>query len=70
MFVSYAQVAENVEPCNNLASHMRAAIVLGSSGNLSGGQIFLALDTGHTIARYQWVVPPMPPAVIARVTLI
>ncbi len=63
-------MAENVEPCNSFAPHTRAAILLGSSGNLSGGQIFFALDTGHTIARYQWVVLPMPPAVIARVTLI
>ncbi len=69
-FGSYAQVAENVEPCNSLAPCTRAAILLGSPGNLSGGQIFLALDTGHTIARYQWVVLPMPSAVIARMSLI
>ncbi len=31
--------------------------------------MFLALDTGHTINRYQWVLLPMPPAVIARVDL-
>ncbi len=44
--------------------------MLGNSGNLSGGQIFLALDTGHTITRHQWVVLPIPPAVIARVNLL
>jgi len=49
---------------------MRAAISLGNSGNLSGGQMFLALGTGHTINRYQWVLLPMPPAVIARVNLL
>ena len=43
---------------------------LGNSGNLSGGQVFLALDTGHTITRHQWAVLPMPPAVIARVNVL
>jgi hypothetical protein len=46
------------------------AILLGNSGNLSDGQVFLALDTGHTITRHQWVVLLMPPAVIARVNLL
>ena len=32
--------------------------------------MFLALDTGHTIIWHQWVVLPMPPAVIDRVTLL
>ncbi len=64
-FGVYCQVAENVEPRNSLAPRMRAAISLGNSGNLSGGQMFLALDTGHTINRYQWVLLPMPPTVIA-----
>jgi hypothetical protein len=48
-FGTYCQVAENVEPRNSLALCMQAVILLGHSGNLSGGQIFLALDTGHTI---------------------
>ncbi len=69
-FGTYCQVAEHVEPCNSLVPCTRATILLGSSRNLSGGQIFLALNTGHTIVRHQWVVLPMPPAVIARVTLI
>ncbi len=63
-------MAEHVEPRNSLAPHTRAAILLGSLGNLSGSQIFLALDTGHTIVQHQWVVLPMPPAFIARVTLL
>jgi hypothetical protein len=67
---TYCQVAENVEPRNSLAPRMQAAISLGHLGNLSGGQIFLALDTGHTITRHHWVVLPMPPAVIARVKLL
>ncbi len=69
-FGTYCQVAEHVEPRNSLALCTKAAILLGSLGNLSGGQIFLALDTGHTIVWHQWVVLPMPPAVIARVTII
>jgi hypothetical protein len=69
-FGTYCQVAENVEPRNSLAPCTRAAILLGHSGNLSGGHIFLALDTGHTITWHQWVVLPMPPAVIARVNLL
>ena len=68
-FVVYCQVAENVEPRNSLDPRTRAAISLGNSGNLSGGQIFFALDTGHTINRHQWVLLPMPPAVIAPVNL-
>ena len=31
--------------------------------------MFFALDTGHSITRHQWVLLPMPPAVIARVNL-
>ena len=69
-FGTYCQVAEHVEPRNSLAPRTRAAISLGNSGNLSGGQVFLALDTGHTITRHQWVVLPMPPAVIARVNVL
>jgi hypothetical protein len=68
-FGTYCQVAENVEPRNSLAPHTRAAISLGNSGTLSDGQIFLALDTGHTITWHQWVALPMPPAGIARVNL-
>ena len=68
-FGVYCQVAENVEPRNSLAPRTRAAISLGNSVNLPGGQMFLGLDTGHTINRYHWVLLPMPPAVIARINL-
>ena len=44
--------------------------MLGNSGNLSGGQLFLALDSGQTIVRHQWVVLPVTPAVIDRVNLL
>jgi hypothetical protein len=43
---------------------------VGSSTNLSDGQVFLASDTGHTIIRHQWVALPMPPAVIDCVYLL
>ncbi len=69
-FGTYCQVAENVEPRNSLAPRTRAAILLGHLGNLSGGHTFLALYTGHTITWHQWVVLPMPPAVIVRVNLL
>jgi hypothetical protein len=69
-FGVYCQVAENTEPRNSLAPRMRTAISLGNSGSLLGGQMFLALDTGHTNTRHQWVVLLMLPAVIAQVNLL
>jgi hypothetical protein len=66
----YCQVAENVQPQNSLAPQMQAAISVGSLGNLSGGQVFLALDTGHRIIRHQWVALPSPPMVIDHVNLL
>ncbi len=48
---SYCQVAEDVTPCNSLAARTRGAISMGPSGNMSGGQRFLALDTGKMIVR-------------------
>jgi hypothetical protein len=69
-FRIYCQAAENVEPRNSLAPRMRAAISLGNSGNLSGGQLFLVLDRGQTIVRHQWVVLPVLPAVIDHVNVL
>ncbi len=69
-FGIYCQVAKNIEPRNSLTPRTRAAISLGNSGNLSGGQLFLALDSGQTIVRHQWVVLPVPPAVIDHVNLL
>jgi hypothetical protein len=69
-FGVYRQVAENVQPQNSLAQRMQASILGGSFGNLLSGQVFLALDTRHTIIRQQWVALPMPPAVIDRVNLL
>jgi hypothetical protein len=69
-FGSYCQVAENVTPCNSLAARTRGAISMGPSGNLSGGQCFLALDTGKMIVRNGWKELPMPSAVIDCVNLL
>ncbi len=45
-FGVYCQVAENAKPRYSLAPRTSAAISLGNSGNLSGGQMFFVLDTG------------------------
>ncbi len=42
-FGVYCQVAENLQPRNSLAQWTQATISVGSLGNLSGGQIFLAV---------------------------
>ncbi len=60
----------NADPRIALLQRTRAAISFGNLGNLLGGQMFLALDTGHTLIQHQWVVLPMPPAVIAQVNLL
>ncbi len=69
-FRVYCQVAENIQQQNSLTPWTQAAILVGSLGNLSCGQVFLALDTNHTIIRHQWVTLPMPPAVIDQVNLL
>jgi hypothetical protein len=69
-FGSYCQVAEDVNPRNSLAAHTGGAISMGPSCNLSGGQRFLALDTGKLIVRNCWKELPMPLAVIARVNVL
>jgi hypothetical protein len=63
-FGSYCQVAEDVTTCNSLAAHTRGVISMVPSGNVSGGQHFLALDTGKLIVRNCWKELPMPLAVI------
>jgi hypothetical protein len=69
-FGAYCQVSENVEPRNSLAERTRGAISIGNSGNLTGGQAFMALDTGAKITRFQWTELPMPKTVIDRVNQI
>jgi hypothetical protein len=69
-FGSYCQVAEDVTPRNSLAARMQRAISLGPPGNLSGGQHFLALDTGKMIVRNRWKELPMPLAVFDRVNVL
>jgi hypothetical protein len=69
-FGIYCRVAENIEPSNSFAPRKRAAVSLGNSGNLSGGQLFLALGSGKTIVTHQWVVLPVLPAEIDCVNLL
>ncbi len=69
-FGVYCQIAKNAELKNSLASRMRAAISLGTSGNLTDGQLFLASDTGAIVTRHQWVVLPMPLLVIDRINFL
>ncbi len=57
-------------PCNSLAARTRGAISMGLSGNLSGGQRFLALDTVKMFVRNCWKELPMPLAVIDRVNVL
>jgi len=53
-FGSYCQVAEDVTPRNRIAARTCGAISMGPSGNLSGGQRFLTLDTGKLAVRNCW----------------
>jgi hypothetical protein len=69
-FGSYCQVEEDVIPRNILAARTREAISMGPSGNLTGGQCFLALDTGKLIVTNHWKELPMPLAVIDRVNVL
>ncbi len=43
---------------------------MDNSGNLTGGQLFLALDTGVIVTKHQWVVLPMPLLVIDHVNIL
>ncbi len=43
---------------------------MGPSGNLSGGQRFLALDTGKMVVRNRWKELSMSLAVIDHVNLL
>ena len=63
-FGTYCQVLEHVEPRNSLAERTRGTNSIGNSGHLTGGQAFMALDTGEKITRFHWTELPMPMAVI------
>ena len=69
-FGSYCQVAEDVTPRNSLAARTRGAISMGPSGNLSGGQRFLTLDTGKLVVRNRWKELPITSDVIDRVNML
>jgi hypothetical protein len=66
-FGTYCQVHEEETPRNSLVARTKGAISLGPSGNLQGGQKFMALNSGKKITRRNWDVIPMPELVIARV---
>jgi hypothetical protein len=53
-FGSYCQVVEDVTPCNSLAARTCRAISMGPSGNLSGGQRFLALGLYYKRLKCRW----------------
>jgi hypothetical protein len=57
-FDSYVQVAENQGLQNSMHSRTQGAIALGPMNNLIGGQVFMALDTGKLIRRFQWTEIP------------
>ena len=69
-FGRYCQVAEDVTHHNSLAGCTRGAISMELSGNLSGGQRFLALDSGKLIVRNCWKELPIPSAVIDHVNVL
>ncbi len=69
-FGSYCQVVEDVTPCNSLAAQTCRAISLGPSGNFSGGQHFLALDTGKLFVRNRFEEILMPLAFINLVNVL
>jgi hypothetical protein len=69
-FGSNCQVAEDVIPLNSLAACTRGAISMRLSGNLSGGQRFLVLDTCMLIVGNLWKGLPMPLAVIDQVNVL
>jgi hypothetical protein len=59
-----------VTPSNSLAARTCGEISMGLSGNLCGGQCFLAFNTGKLIVRNFWKELPMPLAVIDWVNVL
>ena len=66
-FGTYVQVKEPSTQTNSMLPRTRGAIALGPSGNTTGGQVFMALDTGQLIRRSQYRVIPVTAEVRARV---
>ena len=66
-FGTYVQVKEPSTQSNSMLPRTRGAIALGPSGNTTGGQVFMALDTGHLIRRSQYRIIPVTAEVRARV---
>ena len=69
-FGTYVQVKESSTQTNSMLPRTRGAIALGSSGNTTGGQVFMALDTGAVIRRSPWKAIPVTDEVRAQVELL
>jgi hypothetical protein len=66
-FDTYVQVKEPSTQTNSMLPRTRGAIALGLSGNTTGGQVFMVLDTSQLIRRSQYRVIPVTAEVRARV---
>ena len=66
-FGAYAQVHEENNLVNSMASRSTGAICFGSLGNIQGGYKFLSITTGRKLSRRQFTILPMPSDVICRV---
>ncbi|KAL7574572.1 hypothetical protein ACA910_015922 [Epithemia clementina (nom. ined.)] len=66
-FGAYAQVFEDNNPTNTMASRMTGAIALNHTDNIQGDYFFMSLATGARISRHQWTELPISQEAIARV---
>jgi hypothetical protein len=67
-FGAYAQVHDDQNVTNTMASRTTGAISLGSTGNIQGTYRFMSLRTGDIIVRRTWTELPIPSEVIDRMT--
>jgi hypothetical protein len=56
----YCQVHEEDNPQNSQIARTKGVIYFGPSGNLQGGNKFMALNSGNKIVHRSWYVIPMP----------
>jgi hypothetical protein len=63
----YCVVHEEDTPHSSQHPRTKGAILLGPSGNLQGGYMFMAMNTRKKITQWSWDVIPMPDTVIAHV---
>jgi len=67
-FGAYAQVHDDQNVTNTMASRTTGAISLGSTGDIQGTYRFMSLRTGDIIVRRTWTELPIPSEVIDRMT--